>query len=91
MCRSKKSISNSILFAAKYDEVSWENYIVTVCEIGTDPVLYVKRIVLYFWTVPKHSSIASSAWLQRVQRGESTNFLEYRKWPVGSSLYNGLY
>ena len=32
-----------------------------------------------------------SAWLQRVQRGESVNFLQGRNCPVGSSLYNSLY
>ena len=48
------SVFNSILFTATYDEVSCENDIVTMWDIGMDPGLYLKPIVLYFWTVSKH-------------------------------------
>ena len=55
MSRSKNmSVFNSILFTATYDEVSCDNYIVIMCDIGMDPGLYLKSIVLYFWTVSKH-------------------------------------
>ena len=78
MNRSKTVIIN-ILFNAKYDEVSCEIYIVTVCEIDMNLVLY----ILYLWTSPK-TCVVSSALLQREQFGESTNLLRYRKCPVGS-------
>ena len=71
----QNSVIINILFNAKYDEVSCENYIVTVCEIDMNLVLY----ILYLWTAPK-----TSALLQREQFGESTNFLKYRKCQVGS-------
>ena len=75
----QNSVIINILFNAKYDEVSCENYIITVCEIDMNLVLY----ILYLWTAPK-TCVVSSALLQREQFGESTNFLKYRKSQVGS-------
>ena len=91
MSKSKKSISNSIFFTAKFDEVSYENYIVTVCETGTDPVLYIKPIVLYFWTVAKHVQYSFICMITKSTTWRVYNFLKNRKCPMGSSLYNSLY
>ena len=47
---SSKNLSIIVFFfgTAKYDEVSCENSIVRMCEIGMDPGLCIKPIVLYF-------------------------------------------
>ena len=52
--KKKKKVCDSVDFTSKYYEFSREKHLATMTKICKKPALYVKPIVLDFWTVPEH-------------------------------------